>query len=252
MSKDFLETENEFIIISIESTYEGIEMINRKLLIVDDEIEILKMIKSIFLNAGYKDIITAQSGKEALKLMRQKLPDMVISDVMMPDMDGFELLQEIRAVSHIPVMLLTAKNEAEDRFSGFELGADDYLAKPFLPKELLLRVDAILKRTYRDGERIISLISSKVDFDKAVVVKNGIEISLTAKEYSILEKLADNSGHIVTVGALCQVVCGDIWQGYESTLMTHIRHLREKIEEDPSNPRSLITVKGLGYKLNVK
>ncbi|NLG03891.1 MAG: response regulator transcription factor [Clostridia bacterium] len=224
-------------------------MKNKTILIVDDEIEILHMITSIFTNAGYKNIIIAKSAEEALTLMKQQLPSMVITDVMMPRMDGFELLQEIRAISHIPVMVLTAKNEAEDRFSGFELGADDYLAKPFLPKELLLRVGAILNRTYPDGNRKIQLNASIVDFDQAIVIKDGRKLTLTAKEFAVLEKLADNHGHIVTMGALCQSVCGDIWQGYESTLMTHIRHLREKIEADPSNPKSLITVKGLGYKL---
>lgn len=227
-------------------------MKNRSILIVDDEIEILHMISTIFESAGYINTMTAKSGKEALRIMEQKLPDMVITDVMMPEMDGFELLQEIRAISNIPVLVLTARNDAEDRFSGFELGADDYLAKPFLPRELLLRVGAILNRTYRDGNRVITLQDSKVDFDKAVVMKDGQELNLTAKEYTVLEKLADNRGHIVTVGALCQVLCGEIYQGYESTLMTHIRHLREKIEEDPSNPKSLVTVKGLGYKLNVE
>lgn len=210
------------------------------------------MLKSIFERAGYLQVMTASSGEEAIKLISGKMPDMIITDVMMPGMDGFELLQEIREISKVPVLMLTAKGEAEDRFAGFELGADDYLVKPFLPKELLLRVEAILKRVYPEENRQIELEYVMVDLDKAEVIREGKSISLTAKEYGILLRLAENAGRIVTIGALCQNACGEIWQGYETTLMTHIRHLREKIEKDPSAPVSLVTVKGLGYKLIVK
>lgn len=227
-------------------------MKKRSILIVDDEKELLIMLKSIFERAGYLQVMTASSGEEAIKLISGKMPDMIITDVMMPGMDGFELLQEIREISKVPVLMLTAKGEAEDRFAGFELGADDYLVKPFLPKELLLRVEAILKRVYPEENRQIELEYVMVDLDKAEVIREGKSISLTAKEYGILLKLAENAGRIVTIGSLCQNACGEIWQGYETTLMTHIRHLREKIEKDPSAPVSLVTVKGLGYKLIVK
>lgn len=227
-------------------------MLDKSILIVDDEKDLLIMTKSIFERAGYTNIVTAASAKDALKILSTKMPDMIILDVMMPEMDGFELLQEVRATSKVPVLMLTARGEAEDRFSGFELGADDYLIKPFLPKELLLRVNAILKRAYPESNRIIVLDAVNVDLDKAEVLQEGKIVSLTAKEYGIFLKLAENAGHIVTIGSLCQTVCGEFWQGYESTLMTHIRHLREKIEKNPSTPVSLLTVKGLGYKLIVK
>lgn len=227
-------------------------MLDKSILIVDDEKDLLIMTKSIFERAGYTNIVTAASAKDALKILSTKMPDMIILDVMMPEMDGFELLQEIRATSKVPVLMLTARGEAEDRFSGFELGADDYLIKPFLPKELLLRVNAILKRAYPESNRIIVLDAVNVDLDKAEVLQEGKIVSLTAKEYGTFLKLAENAGHIVTIGSLCQTVCGEFWQGYESTLMTHIRHLREKIEKNPSTPVSLLTVKGLGYKLIVK
>lgn len=225
---------------------------DKPILIVDDEIEILTMIRSIFERAGYTQIMTASSGKAALEIFTQKMPAMVILDVLMPGIDGFELLKEIREVSKIPVLMLTAKGEPEDRFTGFELGADDYLVKPFLPKELLLRVYAILNRAYPGGNRIVELAASSVDLDNAEVRRGATITSLTAKEYAIFLKLSDNAGRVVTIGGLCQTACGEIWQGYENTLMTHIRHLREKIEENPSAPVSLITVKGLGYKLIVK
>lgn len=227
-------------------------MKDKSILVVDDELEMLTMIISIFERAGYTQIISASSAKEALKILSAKMPEIIVLDVMMPKMDGFELLQEIRAISKVPVLMLTAKGEAEDRFAGFELGADDYLIKPFLPKELLLRIAAILKRTYPENNRLILLDTATVDLDKAEVLRGDKVVTLTAKEYSIFLKLAENAGRIVTIGSLCQTVCGEIWQGYESTLMTHIRHLREKIEAVPSAPVSLLTVKGLGYKLIVK
>ena len=177
---------------------------------------------------------------------------MIVLDVMMPDMDGFAVLRAIRRTSRVPILMLTARSEAEDRIEGLEIGADDYLAKPFLPKELLLRVNAILSRAYPNREEMVKLSGSTVDLASAMVWKNGEQLSLTAKEFQLFEKLYQNAGRIVTTGILCETICGEFWQGYESTLSTHIRHLREKIEENPSRPVSLLTVKGLGYRLNLK
>ncbi|MGX6980191.1 response regulator transcription factor [Vagococcus elongatus] len=224
-------------------------MKDKEILIVDDDLEILNIIKSIFENDGYSKVKAMSSAKKALETIYEKIPDMIILDVMMPEMDGFEFLQEVRSLTKVPVLMLTAKGEAEDKFSGFELGADDYLVKPFLPKELLFRVSAILRRTYPEKNRVIVLDSAKVDIDKAEVIRNHDKIPLTAKEYTIFFKLYENIDKIVTIGSLCQTVCGDFWDGYETTLMTHIRHLREKIEDNPSKPVSIVTVKGLGYKL---
>lgn len=224
-------------------------MYEKPILIVDDEQELLIMIRKIFERAGFTQIMTAASAEAALKILSVKMPAMAVLDVMMPGMDGFALLKEIRKVSSMPVLMLTAKGEPEDRCTGLELGADDYLVKPFLPRELLLRVTAILKRVYPEGNRIVTLAASQVDLDKAEVRKGEEIFRLTAKEYAVFLKLAENAGRIVTIGSLCQTACGEIWQGYESTLMTHIRHLREKIEANPSAPVSLITIKGLGYKL---
>lgn len=224
-------------------------MYEKPILIVDDEQELLIMIRKIFERAGFTQIMTAASAEAALKILSVKMPAMAVLDVMMPGMDGFALLKEIRKVSSMPVLMLTAKGEPEDHCTGLELGADDYLVKPFLPRELLLRVTAILKRVYPEGNRIVTLAASQVDLDKAEVRKGKEVFRLTAKEYAVFLKLAENAGRIVTIGSLCQTACGEIWQGYESTLMTHIRHLREKIESNPSAPVSLITIKGLGYKL---
>ena len=219
-----------------------------KILLVDDDRALLEMLCSIFRRAGYADLVTASSGPEALQVWREQQPALIVLDVMMPGMDGFEVLREIRRTSRIPVLMLTARGEAE----GLETGADDYLPKPFLPKELLLRVGAILHRAYPEPTRTVELAASTVDLEKAEVRKNGAQISLTAKELQLFQKLYENAGRIVTTGILCETICGAFWQGYESTLSTHTRHLREKIEADPSKPVSLVTAKGLGYRLNLK
>lgn len=227
-------------------------MKDRAILLVDDETDLLEMLQSIFERAGYTRILTAASGKAALKIWKEAKPSMIILDVMMPGMDGIAVLKEIRRTSRIPVLMLTARGEAEDRIAGFEGGADDYLPKPFLPKELLLRVQAIMSRAYPEKERRIYLEAATIDLDKAEGWRGEKPFSLTAKELQLIEKLYENAGHIVTTGSLCETVCGEFWQGYETTLSTHIRHLREKIEQNPSKPVSLITVKGLGYRLYLK
>lgn len=227
-------------------------MKDRAILLVDDETDLLEMLQSIFQRAGYTRILTAASGKAALKIWKEAKPSMIILDVMMPGMDGIAVLKEIRRTSRIPVLMLTARGEAEDRIAGFEGGADDYLPKPFLPKELLLRVQAIMSRAYPEKERRIYLEAATIDLDKAEGWRGEKPFSLTAKELQLIEKLYENAGRIVTTGSLCETVCGEFWQGYETTLSTHIRHLRGKIEQNPSKPVSLITVKGLGYRLYLK
>ena len=227
-------------------------MADYRILLADDDRGLLEMLLSIFRRAGYHDLLTASSGLEALRLWREEQPDLVVLDVMMPGMDGFSVLREIRRASRVPVLMLTARGEAEDRIEGLENGADDYLPKPFLPKELLLRAGAILSRAYPERKEQVALAGSTVDMANAEVWKNGERISLTAKELQLFETLYANAGRIVTTGALCETICGEFWQGYETTLSTHIRHLREKIEENPSRPVSLVTVKGIGYRLNLK
>ena len=185
-------------------------------------------------------------------MLKEEPSDFIILDVRMPGMDGFAVLREIRRTSRIPVLMLTARGEAEDRIAGLESGADDYLAKPFLPRELLLRVQAILNRAYPEPDRRVELAASEVDLERAEAIKGGQRISLTARELLLFRKLYENAGRIVTTGILCETICGEFWQGYETTLSTHIRHLQEKIEKDPSRPVSLLTVRGLGYRLVLK
>ena len=229
-----------------------VTMTDHTILLVDDDRSLLEMLLSIFRRAGYTDILTASSGTEALRTWREAQPRLIVLDVMLPDMDGFCVLGEIRRTSRVPVLMLTARGEAEDRIEGLETGADDYLAKPFLPRELLLRAGAILSRAYPAPNERVELAGATVDMANAEVWKDGRKQTLTAREMQLFEKLYQHAGRIVTTGILCEAVCGEFWQGYESTLSTHIRHLREKIEENPSKPVSLVTVKGLGYRLNLK
>ena len=227
-------------------------MMHHKILLVDDDRDLLEMLLSIFRRAGYTKLLTASSGPEALRVWKENQPDLIVLDVMMPGMDGFSVLKEIRRTSRVPVLMLTARGEAEDRIEGLEIGADDYLPKPFLPRELLLRAGAILSRAYPEKNELVELAGATVDMANAEVFKNGEKQTLTAKELQLFEKLYQNAGRIVTTGILCETICGEFWQGYESTLSTHIRQKKKKIEENPSKPVSLITIKGLGYRLNLK
>ncbi len=225
---------------------------NKKLLLVDDEPELLKMIASILYNDGFENIVTASTAADAISTAKNGSPDLVVLDVMLPDGDGFSVMREIREFTNVPVIFLTAKDEAEDKLAGLGLGADDYIVKPFLPLEFLLRVHAVLRRCYKEDSPMIQLEGCTVDFSRAEVNKAGEVIPLTAKEHTLLETLARNEGRIVTVDALCEALWGDNPFGYENSLNAHVRRVREKIETNPSKPVSLITIKGLGYKLNTR
>lgn len=210
------------------------------------------MVLSILKEEGFTSITTAATVKEALALADKFQPELAILDVMLPDGDGFSLMEKLKRNGEYPILFLTACGEEEDKFKGFGLGADDYVVKPFLPKELTFRVMAILRRCYKGENPLVKLRNSEIDFDRAEVIKNGEHIALTAKEHDILAALYRNAGRIVTIDALCEAAWGDNPFGYENSLMAHIRRIREKIEENPSQPVSLVTVKGLGYKLIVE
>lgn len=225
---------------------------HKRILLVDDEQQLLDMVVSILETEGFSNIATAQSVREALMAAHSFKPELAILDVMLPDGDGFSLMEQLRLTGDYPILFLTARGEDEDKLRGFGLGADDYVVKPFLPKELILRIMAILRRCYRDDNPLVRLQHCDIDFDRAEVVKNGERIALTAKEYDILTALYRNAGSIVTIDALCEAAWGENPFGYENSLMAHIRRIREKIELNPSRPESLITVKGLGYKLLIR
>lgn len=224
----------------------------KKILLVDDEPELRKLVFDILSDDGFSNIIDAGTVQTGLISARQAKPDLAILDVMLPDGDGFSLMKKLRAFTNIPVVFLTAKDEVADKLAGLGLGADDYVVKPFLPQELLLRVHAVLRRCYKADSPLLELEGCTIDFSRAEVNKNGRIAALTAKEHTLLETLSRNEGRIVSIDALCEALWGDNPFGYENSLNAHIRRIREKIETDPSKPVSLITVKGLGYKLNAR
>ena len=224
---------------------------DKRLLLVDDEPELLSMIESILQDEGFSSICKASTRKEAFEQCRIYKPEIAILDVMLPDGDGFSLFKEIRKTMDFPVLFLTAKDQPEDLFTGLGLGADDYMVKPFLPRELILRLYAILRRCYKTDDSLITLDECIIDIGKAEVNRKGTVFPLTAKEVGILTTLYKAGNRIVTIDSLCNSVWGDNRYGYENSLMAHIHRIREKIEENPSSPALLVTIKGLGYKLNV-
>ncbi|PNH20105.1 DNA-binding response regulator [Lachnospiraceae bacterium] len=225
---------------------------NKHLLLVDDEQELLDLVLSILTEYGFHHITTARSMNEAIEAAQAFHPELAILDVMLPDGNGFDLIKQLKQSGDYPILLLTACGEDEDKLKGFGLGADDYMVKPFLPKELLFRIMAILRRSYKGERPVVNLKNSQIDFASAEVLKNSKRIPLTAKEHDLLSALYRNAGRIVTIDALCEAAWGDNPFGYENSLMAHIRRIREKIEQNPSQPVSLVTVKGLGYKLIVE
>lgn len=227
-------------------------LLSKRILLVDDEQELLDMVLSILAEYGFYYIKNAKSMKEAIEEAEKFRPDLAILDVMLPDGNGFELMEQLKRKEDYPILFLTACGEDDDRFKGFGLGADDYIVKPFLPKELLFRVMAILRRSYKGENPLVQLQNSQIDFSRAEVIKNDEHIPLTAKEHDLLSALYRNVGRIVTIDALCEAAWGDNPFGYENSLMAHIRRIREKIELNPSQPVSLVTIKGLGYKLIVE
>lgn len=230
------------------------EVKNKKILVVDDEPELLSLLSDILYQDGFYNIYTAKNCDEALHMASMQSISLFLLDVNLPDGDGFSLAQHLRKSSRAPIIFLTARGEADDRIKGLGLGADDYIVKPFLPKELILRITAVLKRVYgiNTPKTEFSLSEKVINLETASVTDNGEVTPLTAKEFILLKKLWENKNRIVTNDALCMAAWGEDYYGYENTLMVHIRRLRKKIEAEPSKPQHLITVKGLGYKLVIE
>ena len=220
----------------------------QKILIVDDDNNIAELI-ALYLTKECFETKIVNDGEEALREFASFRPDLIILDLMLPEVDGFEICRQVREAKNTPIIMVSAKKDDIDKIRGLGLGADDYMVKPFLPKELSLRIGIILRHYYKGENPIVQLSGSQIDFDRAEVIKENEHFPLTAKEHDILLALYRNAGRIVTIDQLCEAAWGDNPYGYENSLMAHIRRIREKIEANPSKPVSLITVKGLGYKL---
>ena len=225
---------------------------NFKILIADDEPEILSLLEKALKLEGFNNVIKAQNGTDAVLLCKTEAPDAVILDIMMPGMDGYEVCKKIREFSIAPILFLSSKNDEVDKILGLAVGGDDYVTKPFSPKEVVYRIKAQLRRvsygkaSASDPIRVGRLV---IDPDKCEVSIDGRTIGLTAREYELLKTMAENKGRVLSRERLYETVWGETGFGYDNTVMVHIRHLREKIESDPNDPKYIITLKGLGYKV---
>lgn len=220
-----------------------------KILIVDDEKTLLDNLYQYLSKENFKKIFTAKNINEANFKLANNDIDLIILDIMLADESGLDLLKKIRKTSKIPVIILSALDGIEDRREGFKSQADDYIVKPFLPEELLWRIKAILRRSNKiSSENTINLNGVIFDKEKAILIRNGKEESLTAIQFKIMDILSNNINKIVSIDTILEKVWGDTY-GYENTLITHIYRIREKLENQPSNPKILLTVRGLGYKL---
>lgn len=224
---------------------------NKKILVVDDEERMLRFIRLNLEHDGFQ-VIEAIKGQEGLDKMRTGLPDLILLDVMLPDIDGFEVLKMIREISTTPVIMLTAKGEEDDRVRGLELGADDYVTKPFSPRELVSRVKAVLRRVEVEGggdEEVLEIDERlKIDFSRREIFVNGELVKLRPTEYRLLYHLVQNAGWVLTYDQILSRVWGYEYRDEPHYVRLYINYLRQKLEEDPSNPKYILTERGVGYR----
>ncbi|MDP2931661.1 MAG: response regulator transcription factor [Chloroflexota bacterium] len=222
----------------------------KKILVVDDEKKIVAIVRAYLEREGYQ-VMTAYEGKSALELARRQSPDLIILDLMLPEISGWDVCRTLRKGSDVPIIMLTARDETTDKIVGLELGADDYVTKPFDPKELVSRVKAVLRRSEgrtAPGGRL-KVADLTIDLDRRLVRRGDKDIQLTSLEFDLLRVLAENPGRVYSRLQLLDRVQGDAYEGYERTIDSHIKNLRKKIEPDPGHPRYIATVHGVGYKL---
>ncbi len=222
-----------------------------RILVVDDERRMVGFIRLNLEQDGF-EVIEAYNGTEALERLRDSLPDLILLDVMMPDIDGFEVLRMIREINQVPVIMLTAKGEEDDKVRGLELGADDYVTKPFSPRELVSRVKAVLRRgsTFEEDEEGVIDVDDrlKIDFGRREVWVNDELVKLRPTEYRLLYHLVQNAGWVLTHDQILTKVWGYEYRDEPHYVRLYINYLRKKIEEDPSDPKYILTERGVGYR----
>ncbi len=227
------------------------QMSKYKILVVDDEKRMVRFIQLNLEQDGFQ-VVTAYNGNEALDQVRTQLPDLVLLDIMMPDIDGFEVLKKIREVNDVPVIMLTAKGEEDDRVKGLELGADDYITKPFSPRELVSRIKAVLRRTKTFQEDQVDVVEVddrlRINFSRREVWVEGEKVDLRPTEYRLLYHLVKNAGWVNTHEQLLTKVWGFEYRDEPHYVRLYVNYLRKKLEEDPSNPEYILTERGVGYR----
>lgn len=229
-------------------------MVKDKILVIDDEEHIVELIRYNLQNAGF-DTVEAYNGLDGLALAKKEKPTLILLDVMLPMMDGLEVCRNLRSAEQtkgIPIIMLTAKSEEIDKILGLELGADDYITKPFSVRELMARIKAVLRRMGSEVEESTTFAFSDVivDYDKHQVTKDGKKVDLTLKEYELLDILVKNRGKVMKRDMLLDKIWGYEYVGETRTVDVHIRHLRQKLEDDDKNPIYIETVRGIGYRFN--
>lgn len=228
------------------------EIYDKRILLVDDDNGILTMLKTVLNKEGYHNIFACSRGRDSIEALDSFSPDIVVLDIMLPDMDGFQVCSQIRKKSMIPILFLSARSEESDKLISYAVGGDDYINKPFSPKELLAKLkNILLRQEYYSKqsvkEKCVNFGNNIFDPNKKMLFKDGKEVPLTAKEYLLLEYLIQNRNITLSKEQILEGVWGVTFDGYDNTVMVHIRKLREKIESDPSTPLFLKTIKGRGY-----
>ena len=220
----------------------------RTLLVVDDDERLRSLLAEYLGGRGYA-VLTAEGGEAGLARLRSGGVDLVVLDVMMPDLDGFEVCRRLRSFSKVPVIMLTARGDELDRIVGLEIGADDYLSKPFNPRELLARIQAVLRRTEASPEVDGTLRAGplSVDVDRRAVTLNGDRLTLTTTEFEILRTLVANAGRVIPRERLMELARGEEWAAFDRSVDVHISHLRRKLGDDSRQPVFIKTVRGVGY-----
>ena len=230
------------------------------ILVVEDDIDIIKLLKLYLENEGHR-VISAQNGIDALNIIKNIKVDLVVMDIMMPKMDGYELISKIREKYTIPIIVLSAKGADNDKILGLNLGADDYITKPFNPLEIVARVNSNLRRFYdfnnhnvieKEEETKLIVGDLVLDTQKLSLFKNDEEIIVTPTEYKILSLLMKTPGQVYTKLQICESINGDYIESDNNTMMVHVSRLREKVEDDSKNPEYIKTVRGIGYKIEKK
>lgn len=226
---------------------------SNKILIAEDDEDIIGLLM-LYLEKEDYELVLATNGEEAFQKLLQEKISLAILDIMMPKMNGYELTKKIREISQIPILILSARNQDSEKILGLDLGADDYLTKPFNPLEVIARVKSLLRRSYefkvKDSEEdnIITIGEITLNYENRIVIKNGVEVQLTATEYKILALLMQKPGRVFTKAQIYKCINGEYYQSDDNSLMVHISRIREKIEPDPKNPIYVKTIRGLGYK----
>lgn len=223
-----------------------------KILVVDDEPRIVEAVKAYLENSNYK-VFTAFDGEQALKIFDEVNPSLLVLDLMLPKLSGEQICQTIRKKSRIPIIMLTAKAQEYDKINGFNIGADDYLAKPFSPKELVVRVGSLLRRCNEGISPLFNIMSWNnnelvIDFTDMTVKKAGQLVKLTPNEFKLLSTMLKYPRKVFSREELIEIAFGIDFDGYERTIDSHVKNLRSKIEKDSSNPKYILTVRGIGYK----